>query len=141
MRKIQKAQKHAWYTTGMLQLPTIVFLIALCVLASLHILSLQFSLYTHFAWLILPVIAFLGVIAALFLFVLRDLHVVPKESVSILTALISAALLCAIAVYCGIVFHLPFVFGRFQYMALEECVGIAGGIIGFYIGKRLRDLH
>jgi hypothetical protein len=125
----------------MLQLTTIVFLIAFSVLAVIHNLAIHLYLYWHIWWLDIPVHAFGGTIVALGLFTLRDLKLFPNSGLQlpfVIVIVIGVALLWeAYEVAIGLPMLEDYVFDTI----LDVLMGIGGGIIGFIIGNSLRKLR
>jgi hypothetical protein len=125
----------------MLQLTTIVFLIAFSVLAVIHNLAIQLYLYWHIWWLDIPVHAFGGAIVALGLFTLRDLKMFPNSGLRLLPVIgivIGVALIWeAYEVAIGLPRLEDYIFDT----VLDVCMGLSGGIIGYVIGNSLRKLR
>ena len=127
--------------TAMLQLTTIIFLIAFSMFAVIHIIALTLSLYWHFVWFDIPMHAFGGIIIGLGFFTLRDLKLFPNTwlrlpRMFVLTLLIVIAWEC-FEFFAGIPVDSHFVVDT----ALDIAMGLTGSIIGFYIGKSLRNLR
>jgi hypothetical protein len=125
----------------MLQLTTIVFLIAFSVLAVIHNLAIQLYLYWHIWWLDIPVHAFGGAIVALGLFTLRDLKMFPNSGLRplpVIAIVIGVALIWeAYEVAIGLPMLEDYIFDT----VLDVCMGLGGGIIGYVIGNSLRKLR
>lgn len=127
--------------TIMLQLTTIIFLIAFSLLAIIHAIALTLSLYWHFLWFDIPMHAFGGMIVALGFFTLRDLKLFPNASLRITRILF---LTFAIAViwelfeyFAGVPIDSNYAFDT----SLDITMGLLGACIGFYIGTSLRNLR
>ncbi len=125
----------------MLQITTIIFLIAFSVLAVIHKIAMTLSLYWHFSWFDIPVHAFGGMIVALGFFTLRDLKLFPNKWLT-LSRVFLLTLLITIAwelfeFLAGVPRDAAFVSDTI----LDICMGLSGSIIGFYIGTSLRNLR
>jgi uncharacterized membrane protein YoaK (UPF0700 family) len=124
----------------MLQLTTIIFLIAFSMLAMLHIVGIQLFLYWHFWWFDILIHGFGGAIVALGFFALRDLKLFPNRSVTLIRIL-------------ALTFVIALVWEAFEYLAgvpvettfvtdtiTDLLMGIVGAVAGFFIGNSLRHL-
>jgi hypothetical protein len=124
-----------------LQLTTIIFLISFSMLAAIHALALEFSLYWHFFWFDIPMHFFGGAIVALGLFTLRDLKLFSNKHLTIVKVLLlvfSIALVWeGFELFAGVPMESDFVFDT----SLDIVMGLLGGIIGFSIGNSLRALR
>ena len=124
----------------MLQLTTIIFLIAFSTLAVIHILALHFALYWYFWWFDMPVHAFGGVIISLGLFTLRDLKLFSNRNITFIKVMLLVLAIAlvweAFEIYVGL-------------SSLREYVdtlsdifrGICGGAFGYVLGTSLRHLR
>lgn len=124
----------------MLQLTTILLLISFSLLSVLHFLALKLHLYWQLAWFDIPMHFFGGAIVALGVFTLRDLrfisstYLTPKHVVGFV-------------LFVAVVWELfEFYAGLYQasnYYAdtsLDVVMGLLGGLVGYFIGKRLHSL-
>lgn len=123
----------------MLQIPTILFLISFTVLAALHNLAIWLYLYWRLPWLDIPMHALGGVVVALGVYTLRDLRVLPMTWLSTFVVL---GIVCVVAIvwemfefYAGV----PFAADYYPDTALDIVMGLAGGFIGHYMGKKMSN--
>jgi hypothetical protein len=125
----------------MLQLTTIVFLIAFFTLAVVHNIATELFLYWHIWWLDIFVHGFGGAIVALGLYTLRDLRLFPNtllKPVPVLCLVLVAALLWeAYELLIGIPIESDYIFDT----VIDICMGLFGGVLGFIIGHNLRHLR
>ena len=125
----------------MLQLTTILFLIAFSMLAVLHIIALTLSLYWHFWWFDIPMHLFGGMVVALGFFTLRDLHILGNTWFRLIT-IISLVFVIAIAwELFEFVAGVPIDENYISDTSLDLLMGVCGGSIGYYVGTRLRNLR
>ncbi len=125
----------------MLQLTTIVFLIASSVLAVIHNLAIQLYLYWNIWWLDIPVHAFGGMIVSLGFFALRDLRLFPNQW---LTPIPVMTLVLVIALSWEVYEHVIGILVEGNYVLdtfIDIAMGLLGGFIGYVIGNSLRKLH
>lgn len=128
----------------MLQLTTIVFLIAFSVLAVIHILAIKLYLYWNVVWLDIPIHFLGGCVIALGLYTLRDLGLFPNKFLKLIPVI---GLVFCIAVVWEVwetLAHIvDFSVMKDYYIdtAIDMVMGIIGGIIGYLVGKSLRNLR
>lgn len=125
----------------MLQLTTILFLIAFSTLAVIHLVALKLSLYWYFFWFDIPMHVFGGAIIALGFFTLRDLKLFPNKHltfVKVLLLVFCVALMWeAFEFFAGVPIIDDFVVDTLTDMSM----GLLGGALGYSIGTRLRKLR
>ncbi len=125
----------------MLQLTTIVFLIAFSVLAVIHNLAVKLFLYWHIWWLDIPVHAFGGMIVALGLFTLRDLRLFPNtwlRAPVVLAFVLSIALIWEVY---ELIIGVPIIGDYAIDTSIDVTIGLLGGAVGYFIGNSLRHLR
>jgi hypothetical protein len=133
----------AWYDYSIrrMRLPTILLFITSLVLAVSHALALQFSLYWQYVWLDVPMHLLGGIIVGLALVVARDMRVplVPSE-----LRLYHAI---ALAFLIGIIWELFELWGGLAMArnyafdtTLDLVMDVFGGLSGYYVGVRARQL-
>jgi hypothetical protein len=124
-----------------LQLTTIIFLISFSMLAGIHALALQFSLYWHFFWFDIPMHFFGGAIVALGFFTLRDLKLFSNKHLTIAKVLLLVLCVAFVwegfEIFAGVPIESNFVLDT----SLDIVFGLLGGFVGFSIGKNLRALR
>lgn len=125
----------------MLQLPTIFFLISFFSLAVLHILMLHFGIYERFASVSFALHLFVGIIFSLCMFTLRDMKIIPKEYVSLVSVVVFS-MVCTV-VWIGYERWAQFpIFGTIVItICIDLFIGLFGAVMGFYLGTRLRKLR
>lgn len=125
----------------MLQLTTIIFLISFSLLATIHLVALQFSLYWHFLWFDIPMHVFGGAIVALGFFTLRDLKLFPNKHLTFGTVfflVLTVALVWeAFDFFAGIPIYDDYLTDTLTDIAM----GLLGGSMGYVIGNSLRRLR
>lgn len=125
----------------MLQLTTIIFLIAFSLLAVVHNLALHFALYWYFWWFDIPMHLFGGVVLSLGFFTLRDLHLFQNRYLTFLKTL--SLVLCIALIWelfehvIGVPIEADFVLDTLTDIAL----GLLGGAFGYILGNSLRNLR
>lgn len=126
----------------MIKPATIVFLIAASVLSVTNFLAIEFYLYWYYPWLDLVTHSLGGAVAALGPFSLKDFW--PRLSARFcrFPTIISFALSVAVVwevfeVWAGISMSEPgYVFDTM----LDLIMGLSGGIVGYFVGRNVRDL-
>lgn len=119
----------------------ILFLIASSVLAITHIIALELFLYWHFWWMDIPMHFLGGSVAALGVFATFAFRApLPKRLMRIVPVL-SFVLIVALSwevyeVSIGIPIDENFV----KDTALDLCMGMIGGWVGFIVGSRMHRL-
>lgn len=124
----------------MLQVTTIFFLISLSVLATLHFIALQLSLYWYFSWLDIPMHAFGGMVLAFGIFTAYDLRVIKKDWLQALPVWL-LSLVCIFGwevfkLYTGKVIDEAFVLDTI----MDITIGSIGSMLGYYVAKSIRTL-
>lgn len=125
----------------MLQLTTIFFLISFSLLAVLHYLSIKLFLYWRLWWLDIPIHFFGGAVVALGVYTLRDLRIIQNKWLTlpmVLLIVVGVALVWEVfELYAGVT-----VIDSSYYLdtAIDLCMGLAGGVIGHFVGRALRSL-
>ncbi len=123
----------------MLQIPTMLFLISFTLLAVLHNLAIWLYLYWRLLWLDIPMHVLGGVVVALGVYTLRDLRVLTPTWLSIFgvlaIVLIIALMWEVFEVYAGV----PLDAYYYPDTAMDIMMGLTGGLIGHYIGKKLTN--
>lgn len=125
----------------MLQLTTVLFLIAGSMLAVLHIISLKLFLYWRFFWLDIPMHALGGTVVALGLFTFYDLRLVRSKRwlkpVSVVLFVLGVALLWEVyELLIGVPIESNYLFDT----GLDIIMGLTGGALGAFVGQRIRKL-
>lgn len=125
----------------MLQLTTILFLIAFSTLAVIHHIAIKLYLYWRLPWFDIPMHAFGGVIVALGLYTLRDLKLFPSKFLKPLPilgfVLVIALLWEAFEFFTGI----PIVGNYYVDSVSDVAIGLIGALIGYFIGNSVRGLR
>jgi hypothetical protein len=125
----------------MLQVTTIVFLISFSLLAVLHSIATKLYLYWHIWWLDMPMHAFGGAIVALGLYTLRDLRIIPNGFLRFLPVMGTLLLIALSWEAFELIVGTP-VIGNYLTDTLSDLAcGLCGGAVGFFIGKKLRELN
>ena len=125
----------------MLQLNTVIFLIAFSTLAVLHNVAIHFSLYWYFWWFDIPMHLFGGVILSLGFFTLCDLHVLSRKHLTFIKTI-------------GVVFCIALMWEFFEHFIgvpveadflvdtlTDIAMGLLGGTFGYVIGTSVRNLR
>ena len=126
----------------MLQLTTVLFLIALSTLAGVHILASKLFLYWHYVWLDLVMHFWGGACIALGLFAAADLRIPTAKQISesLFRVLVFAVFVMVaweyFEVWAGILIEDNYTFDT----TLDLITGFLGAIIGYYVAKKIRTL-
>lgn len=126
----------------MLQLTTIFFLITASLWAAIHYIAMRLFLYWSIEWLDIPMHFIGGTVIALGVFTLRDLRIVRVSFLSLAHVLLIVLLLALIWEAYEYIFNIPMTLADGFYVdtAFDLVLGLAGGWVGYYVGKRLRSL-
>jgi hypothetical protein len=125
----------------MLQLTTIVFLVAFSVLAVVHTLATELYLYWHIFWLDIPMHFFGGAIVILGFYTLRDLGIFPNTALRLVPLLLLVLLVALVWEGYEYFIGLP-IFGEYVLDTISDIIlGLCGGVLGYVIGKKLRELR
>lgn len=126
----------------MLQLTTILFVIASSILAVTHILALQFYLYWQFPWFDVPMHFLGGIVVALGVFTAYDFRLpLPKRWLR-LFPVVAAVLMVALAwEYYEILIGIPIEENHKIDTAIDLVLGVLGGLMGYFIGSRIQKLR
>ncbi len=124
----------------MLKTTTVLFLIAISVLAVLHILALALHLYWQVWWFDIPMHLLGGSSIVLGLHTLADLRIIPRSFATLLTRALVCTLVIAIA------------WEAFQYAVTEVrkedyivdtltdiLCGLLGALMGYTVGNRVHE--
>jgi len=125
----------------MLQLTTIIFLIAFSTLAVAHNVAVHFTLYWYFWWFDIPMHLFGGVVLSLGFFTLRDLHLFQNRYLTFLKTL---SLVLGIALIWELFEHVIGVPVEADFVLdtlTDLCMGLLGGAFGYILGNSLRNLR
>ncbi len=132
---------HMLILKGMLKLPTVMFLVALIVLATIHLIALNFFLYWHFFWLDIFVHGFAGAIVALGIFTVADFW--PRFShrwlnfIPVVTVVLVVGLAWEVfEIWNGIMIEDNFLID----FTIDLIMDIFGGTIGFLVGRAVRQI-
>jgi len=127
----------------MLKANTVVFLVALSVLAGVHYIALELFLYWRYLWLDVPVHLVGGSVVALGLFVAAELKL-PfiskwKNNFLLVMAFVVVVMIGweLFEIWAGVPTFEP------QYRVdtiMDLIMGFLGGVTGFFVGKRLETL-
>ncbi len=124
----------------MLQLTTILFLIAGTILATIHTLAVKLYLYWKVWWFDLPMHFLGGVVIALLAFTLYDLRIIPRSFISLFKVMLFvmlAAVIWEIYEYlAGTVYASNYILDT----ATDLFMGLSGGFIGYYVASKIRNL-
>lgn len=128
----------------MLQLTTIIFLVAFTVLAGIHTLASHLYLYWKYGWLDIPVHFLGGIVVTLGLFTLRDLHLFPNKFLKfmpVLACVLSIALVWEVWEYLSNLTDTSILKDYIIDTVTDLCMGLTGGALGYFIGNNLRNLR
>lgn len=125
----------------MLQLTTIVFLIAFSTLAVLHNIAIHLYLYWSVWWFDIPMHFFGGVIVALGFFTLRDLKLFPNSWLRLLPILLLVLGVACIWEFYEVFIGIPMLADYIFDTSLDLVMGLVGGVFGFLVGNSLRKLR
>ena len=124
----------------MLQITTILFVVALSVLAGIHFIAEYLFLYWKFPWLDIPVHFFGGTIIVLGLFTLRDFKIIPKSWLHrVPVFLLSLVVILGWEVFilfAGKVIDDTFISDT----VIDITVGLLGVLVGYYIANSIRHV-
>jgi len=119
-----------------------IFLVALSVLAGVHLLALKFFLYWHYIWLDVPMHVLGGAITVIGVFAFRDLGVPGFASILNSPILILFFLLAVMVawetfeVWAGIPMEANYRFDT----TIDIVAGLVGGWVGYAVASRLKAL-
>ena len=125
----------------MLQLTTVIFLIAFGSLSAIHTLATHFSLYWYFWWFDIPMHLFGGIVLSLGFFTLRDLHLLQNKHLSFGKCMF---LVLCIALAWELFEHSIGVPIEADFMidtVTDLVMGLTGGALGYFIGNSVRNLR
>ena len=125
----------------MLKLPTVFFLISFLILAVIHIIALQLSLYWAFSWFDIPMHFFGGAVVALGIFTLNDLKIMVPDrwlyAVPVVLLVIIVAMTWEVyELLIGISVESNYAIDTFT----DLCMGTLGGLVGYSIGTNIKKL-
>lgn len=125
----------------MLQLTTIFFLIAFSTLAVIHHLAIKLFLYWRLPLFDIPMHIFGGIVVALGLYTLRDLRLFPDKFLTIVPVVL--LVLCVALMWEVFEFFtgIPIAGDYFIDTAIDILMGLAGGVLGYFVGNSIRSLH
>lgn len=126
----------------MLQLTTVLFLIASSILAVTHNLALALYLYWRFDWFDIPMHFLGGIVVALGLFTAYDFRIFRSSRFLkmgwVLSFVLAIALIWeAYELLIGIPIMEDYIFDT----SLDLIMGLLGGYVGFYVGQKIRKLR
>ena len=125
-----------------MKLNTGYFLIAFSVLAVIHVVAIETYLYWRYLWLDIPVHALGGAVIALAAFVPYDFRENLPERWLNLLPVMSLVLIAALT---WEFYELQIGFGYDAKdpldMPIDLVMGLLGGVIGYFVGKRLRSFR
>lgn len=127
----------------MLKLTTVFFLLSLSVLAVLHKISLDFSLYWRWEWLDIFMHFFGGAVVALGFFTLKDFIRDIPDRLQYFVPIISGVIVIALSwELFEIIVGTPVVTeaGYGWDLILDLIMGTIGGFVGFIVGHNIRKL-
>lgn len=123
----------------MIKLNTLLLLVALSVLAVVHLIALEFYLYWYYLWLDIPMHFFGGIIVAIGIFSATELKIplaawFTKRWWRAMSIVVFVMVAWEIfEVWAGVPMLEDYVFDT----ALDMTMGFIGGILGFFLAKRL----
>lgn len=126
----------------MLKPTTLVFLIALSILAGVHFIALELYLYWHYVWFDLPMHLIGGSVVVLGVYALSELSVPPfkiiaSSGLAILCFLVAVMLAWEVfEVWAGIPIEDNYWFDT----SIDIVMGFLGGAVGYFVANRLREL-
>jgi hypothetical protein len=127
----------------MIKLNTLLLLIALSVLAAVHLIALEFYLYWYYLWLDIPVHFLGGVIVSLGLFAATEMRLLFaafwsdkfwRASIVVWLVMIAWEVF---EVWAGIPILDNYVFDT----TLDLAVGWLGGTVGFLLARRINEFN
>lgn len=125
----------------MLQLTTILFLIAGSMLAVLHVVSLRLFLYWHYWWLDLPMHFLGGVVIALLVYTLYDLKIIRSRRLLRMMPVLLIVFVAAL-VWEGyeVLIGIPIEDDYLVDTVTDLIIGVIGGFVGAYVAAAIRKL-
>ncbi len=125
----------------MLKIPTVIFLICFALLAVIHIIALQLSLYWAFDWFDIPMHFFGGAIVALGVFTLNDLKiVVPDRWLHVSSVVLLVFLVAMVWEVYELLIGIPIESNYLVDTITDLCMGTLGGLVGYSIGTNIKKL-
>lgn len=126
----------------MIKPTTVIFIIAASVLAVTNYLAIELHLYWFYSWFDLTTHTLGGAVAALGIYVLKDFCPRLPTRFQRFSVVWSFVFLVAIAwelfeVWAGISTNEP---GYALDTVLDLVMGMTGGVIGYFVGKSIRNL-
>lgn len=118
------------------------FLIALSILAGVHLIALELFLYWRYLWLDIPVHFLGGIVVVLGVYAYTELtlpfaRLLSGTLLQILSIVVVVMIMWEIfEVWAGIPIYDNYVYDT----ALDLMMGFIGGLVGFYIAKRMKTL-
>ena len=124
----------------MLQVTTILFLVALSVLAGIHVIAEYLFLYWKFPWFDIPMHAFGGIIISLGVFTLYDFKIISKDRLTLGSVFLLALVVIlgweVFKLFTGKVIDDTFVLDT----VMDIGIGSIGSVVGYYIANNIRHL-
>lgn len=125
----------------MLKLPTIIFLIAFFIMATLHVLAIELYLYWKHLWLDIPMHMLGGSVIALGMFAAHDLlRSFPKRllyPIPVLLVVLMGSLAWEVfEIYAGVPIEANFAGDT----TIDLVMDMLGGIVGYIVGYSLSSL-
>ncbi|MFT5849727.1 MAG: hypothetical protein ACI9H6_000542 [Patiriisocius sp.] len=125
----------------MLKLPTVFFLISFLILAVIHIIALQLSLYWAFSWFDIPMHFFGGAVVALGIFTLNDLRiVVPDRWLYTIPVVLLVILVAMVWEVYELLIGIPIEANYVVDTVVDLVLGALGGLVGYSIGTSIKKL-
>jgi len=124
----------------MLQLTTVLFLIAGSILAVVHAIAMKLYLYWNLWWFDLPMHFLGGIVVALLVFTLKDLRLVSRQLLKPFKVIIIVFLVAVTwelyELWAGTLMESNYIFDT----ALDLIMGLLGGIVGYLVANSIRRL-
>ena len=126
----------------MLQLTTILFLIAASILSVIHIIALKLFLYWRFEWFDIPMHALGGAVVALGVFTAYDLRLFKnKVLLKVLPVMGAVLTMAGLWEVYDIMIGFPVEENYTLDTTLDIIMGLIGGYVGYLVANNIRKLN